>query len=251
MKTCFIYQPQGVGDIVFIQKIVHHYKKLGYKVVFPLYEFYSWIIPYLEGPGISFPLLNNDRTLKDNFEFCDQFYYLMGSTNALFRKPVIADDFIYLSCGPSTTERNHMMTGKYAVADVDYQNWQDFVKINRNKEREDSLFYGVLDLNDNTEYTLVNQNCSSHYVEIKPPLGRSVYMSEYPGYTVFDWIKVIEKCNRLITVDTSVPILAEVYLPKHIPCHLVNRYAPPSFVDLPKIFKLNWQYCLYPDEIKI
>jgi hypothetical protein len=57
MKTCFIYQPQGVGDIIFIQKIVHQYKKLGYKIVFPLYEYYNWIIPYLEQKNISFPLI--------------------------------------------------------------------------------------------------------------------------------------------------------------------------------------------------
>ncbi len=251
MKTCFIYQPQGVGDIIFIQKIVHHYKKLGYKIVFPLFEFYSWIIPYIESQRVSFPLLNNDRTLRDQFEFCDQFYYLMGSTDALFRKPVIADDFIYLSCGPSTTERNDMMTGKYNAADVDYENWQNYVKINRNFEKENNLFYNVLGLKDDTEYILVNQHCSSHQIELNPIPGNVIYMSEIAGYTVFDWIKVIEKCSRLITVDTSVPIMAEVYLPKTTPCHLISRYMPPSFVDLPKIFRLNWQYCLYPNEVII
>jgi hypothetical protein len=250
MRTCFIYQPQGVGDIVFIQKIVHHYRKLGYKIVFPLFEFYSWIIPYLQGPNISFPLINNDRTLKDSFEFSEQFYYLMGSTNALFRKPVISDEFIYLSCGPSTTERNDMMVGKYSAADVDHQDWQKYVKLNRNTDKENNLFYNILDLKDDTEYTLINQNCSSHYIDIPPPLGKTIYMTELEGYSVFDWIKVIEKCSRLITVDTSVPILAEVYLPKNIPCHLISRYMPPSFVDLPKIFRLDWQYCLYPNEIK-
>jgi hypothetical protein len=251
MKTCFIYQPQGVGDIVFIQKIVHHYKNLGYKIVFPLFEFYSWMIPYLKTPRVSFPLMNNDRSLKDEFAFSDQFYYLMGSTDALFRKPVIADNFIYLSCGPSTTERDQMMTGKYSAADVDYQNWQSYVKLNRNEDKENKLFYDLLGLKDDTEYTLINQSCSSHNIDIGPVSNNSIYMTELPGYTVFDWLKVLEKCSRLITVDTSVPILAEVYLPKTTPCHLINRYTPPSFVDLPKIFKLNWQYCLYPDEIKI
>jgi hypothetical protein len=251
MKTCFIYQPQGIGDIIFIQKIVHQYKKLGYKIVFPLFEYYSWIIPYLEQKNISFPLINNDRTLKGTFEFSDQFYYLMGSTNAVFRKPIISEDFIYLSCGPSTTERNHMMTGKYAAADVDYQNWQDYVKINRNSEKENNLFYNILDLKDDSVYTLINKSCSSHNIDVPPVNGKTIYMQELEGYSVFDWIKVIEKCSRLITVDTSVPILAEVYLPKHIPCHLINRYYPPNFVDLPKIFKLDWQYCLYPNEVSI
>jgi hypothetical protein len=76
-------------------------------------------------------------------------------------------------------------------------------------------------------------------------------MSNIYGYTAFDWISVIEKCSRLITVDTSVPHLAEVFLPKHVPCHLLNRYTPPTFVDLPKIFKLDWQYCVTPADITI
>jgi hypothetical protein len=174
----------------------------------------------------------------------------MGSTYALFRKPVVAVDFVYLSCGPSTLDNDEMMTGKYSVADVDHDNWQTYVNLNRNLEKEHSLFYDVLGLKDDVPYTLINENCSSHRVDVQP-VGSSVYLSTIPGYTLFDWIGVIEKCSRLITVDTSLPHLAEVYLPKHIPCHLLNRYTPASFVDLPKIFKLNWQYCITPADIKI
>jgi hypothetical protein len=250
--TCFVYQPQGTGDIIFIQKIIHHYKSLGYKIIFPLFEYFGWLRPYLAQEGVEFPLLSNDRKIMEPFWASDIFYYLMGSTWALFRKPVVAVDFIYLSCGPSTLDNDEeMMTSKYKVSDVDWDNWQDFVKINRNLEKEHELFYDVLGLKDGDEYTLINENCSSHRIDIDP-VGNSVYMKNIPGYTVFDWITVIEKCSRLITIDTSVPILAEVYMPKHVPCHLLNRYDPPSFVDLPKIFtRLNWQYCTTPEEIVI
>jgi hypothetical protein len=250
MKTCFIYQPSGIGDIVFIQKIAQHYKNTGYKVVWPLYPYVAWIKPYLEQDGIEFPLLGYDRKIMEPFDHSDQFYYLMGSTYALFRKPVVAVYFVYLSCGPSTLDNDEMMTGKYSVADVDHDNWQTYVNLNRNLEKEHSLFYDVLGLKDDVPYTLINENCSSHRVDVQP-VGSSVYLSTIPGYTLFDWIGVIEKCSRLITVDTSLPHLAEVYLPKHIPCHLLNRYTPASFVDLPKIFKLNWQYCITPADIKI
>jgi len=250
LTTCFIYQPQGVGDIIFIQKVVHHYKNLGYKVIFPLYEYFGWLRPYLEQEQVEYPLLSNDRKIMEPFWASDRYYYLMGSTYALFRKPVVAVDFIYLSCGPSTLDNSEMMTSKYKVSDVDHEGWQDYVKINRNLEKEHDLFYNVLGLNDGDVYTLINENCSSDRIDIAP-VGNSVYMKEIPGYSVFDWITVIERCSRLITIDTSVPILAEVYLPKNIPCHLLNRYTPPSFVDLPKIFKLNWQYCITPDEIDI
>ena len=250
MKTCFVYQPQGIGDMIFIQKIVHHYKALGYKIIFPLFEYYSWMIPYLSQDMVEFPLINHDRTIKEPFWRSDKYHYLIGSTDALFRKPVIGLDFIYLSCGPATLDRSEMMTAKYKVSDVDWTDWQDYVKINRNLEKEKQLFYEVLKLTDDREYTLICDNCSSHSIGITP-VGNSIYMSLIDGYTIFDWIMVIEKCSRIITIDTSVPILAEIFLRKDVPCHLINRYEPPSFVDLPIIFKLNWQYCITPEDIHI
>lgn len=251
MKTCFIYQPQGVGDIIFIQKVVHHYKSLGYKIVFPLYPYFIWLKTYLAQDGVEFPMLGGDRTILEPFNNSDKFFYLMGSTHALFRKPVHAVDFVYLSCGPATLDSEEMMTAKYSVADISYEGWQDYVTINRNKEKEDELFYNVLGLRDDSVFTLVNEYCSSHKIDVEP-VGHTVYMKTINGYTSFDWIKVIERCSRLITIDTSIPILAEVYLPKHVPCHLINRYTPATFVDLPKIFtRLNWQYCITSADIKI
>lgn len=251
MKTCFIYQPQGIGDIIFIQKIVSHYKQLGYKIVWPLYPYFGWLRTYLAQEGVEFPLLSNDRKIDEPFEHSDQFHYLMGSAYAIFRKPVHALDFVYLSCGPATLLDEEMMTSKYSVADVSYDGWQDHVKINRNLEREHELFYNVLGLKDGDEYTLINEFCSSHRIDIKP-VGNSVYITNIPGYNLFDWLTVLERCSRLITIDTSLPILAEVYLPKGVPCHLLNRYTPPSFVDLPKIFtRLDWQLCITPDDIVI
>lgn len=250
MKTCFIYQPQGTGDIIFIQKIIHHYKSLGYKIVFPLYPYFIWLKEYLAQDLVEFPMLGADRTIQEPFENSDRFFYLMGSTYALFRKPVYAVDFVYLSCGPATMEREEMMTAKYSVAEVSYDNWQNYVNIKRDYEKENRLFYEVLGLRDGVEYTLINESSSSEKLDIAP-VGNSVYMKQIEGYTVFDWITVIEKCSRLITIDTSVPIIAEVYMPNTVPCHLINRYDPPTFVDLPKIFKLNWQYCITPEDIVI
>jgi hypothetical protein len=239
-----------VGDIIFIQKVIHHYKELGYNIIFPLYPYVAWIRPYLKQDGVSFPLLSPARTIMEPFEFSDQYHYLMGSTYALFRKPVWGHGFVYLSCGPATLLNEEMMTAKYSVADVDYENWQDYVNINRDMEKENKLFYDVLHLRDNVPYTLICETCSSHRIDIDP-VGNTVYMKAIPGFTVLDWISVIEKCTRLITIDTSIPHLAEVFLPKNVPCHLLNRYTPPSFVDLPQIFKLDWQYCITPEDIKI
>jgi hypothetical protein len=142
------------------------------------------------------------------------------------------------------------MTSKYSVADIDYDDWQSYVHINRDREKENRLYYEVLGLKDDSKYTLINEHCSTHQIDISP-CGNSVYMSKIEGYSLFDWITVLERASRLITIDTGVCLLAEVFLPKDVPCHLINRYSPPSFVDLPNIFKLNWQYCISPADIKI
>lgn len=250
MKTCFIYQPSGVGDILFCQKIAKHYRDMGYKVVWPLYQWFEWMKPYIEDEYISHPILSNERKILEPFEHSEQFFYLMCSTNALFRAPVVAADFIYLSLGPATLSASELMTAKYSVADVQYEHWQRYVKINRDYQKENDLFYNVLGLNDDSQYTFINEHCSTHKIDIQN-LDNSVRMQVIPGFTGLDWIKVIEKASRLITIDTSVAHLAEIFLPYHVPCYLINRYNPPSFVDLHKIFKLNWNFCVSPDDIII
>lgn len=251
MQTCFIYQPSGIGDILFCQKIAKHYRGLGYKVVWPIYQYFEWLRPYLEDKDIDYPILHNERKILETFDNCDQFFYLMGSVNALFRAPVIAQDFIYLSLGPSTLHVYDMMTSKYKIPNLPFYNWQSYVDIRRNYDREDNLFYNILGLQDNQKYTLINQNSSISSVEI-PEFGHTVYMEKIPDDNLFDWIKVIENCSRLITIDTGVVYLAERYLSKNTPCHMISRYKEnPTFNDLPQILSLNWQYCLGVHDIVI
>lgn len=249
MKTCLILQPFGVGDIIFLQKVAKVWREKGYKVIWPIVQHYHWVRDYLADDQIEYPLLTNDRQELEPFEFSEEFFFLMKSEHALFRAPVIGLDFVYLSCGPATLKWEEMMTAKYFVSGVDYNGWQDYVKITRNLEKESQLF-NILGLNDGEPYTLINENASCTHIDIPYDLGKSIKLQTIPGFSLFDWSTVIEKCSRLITIDTSLCHLAEVVLPKDTPCHLLNRYNPPHFVDLPTIFKLNWQYCITPGELK-
>jgi len=251
MKSCFVYQPQGLGDIIFVQKIVHHYKSLGYRIIFPIIEHYKWAIPYFEQSNVEFVVLTNDRKVIEPFEHSDQITYLMQSTDALFRRPVHALDFVYLSCGPSTIDSNEMMTSKYAVSDVDYNDWQKYVKINRNIETEYKLFYDILGLSDGEKYTLINEKSSSEHISINDAPGKNMLINLIFLPSFFDWIMVIKNASRIITIDTSICYLAEVYCSKNIDCYIINRYNTPSFVDLPKIFKLPWKYCLNSGEVNL
>ena len=42
-QVIMIDQPQGIGDILFIQKIVRHFADKGFKVVLPVAEKYRWV----------------------------------------------------------------------------------------------------------------------------------------------------------------------------------------------------------------
>jgi len=241
MKSCFIYQPHGIGDILFVQKIVHYYKTLGYKIIFPIIEYYQWAIPYLAQENVEFPIFTNDRQIIEPFEHSDQIDYLMKATGALFRRPVHALDFVYLPCGASTLDyKNDLMKSKYTVCDMDHSNWQNYIKINRNYEKENELYYR-LGLRENDEYILVNEHSSGQHVEINPP-GRIIKMSTISGYSFFDWIKVIENASRVLTIDTSLVYLVEIFAKPDIKCDMISRYNPIEFLDVPDILSRPWKY---------
>jgi hypothetical protein len=42
MKTGLIYQPCGLGDILFLQKLAHHIKDQGYEVYWPVVYEFEW-----------------------------------------------------------------------------------------------------------------------------------------------------------------------------------------------------------------
>jgi len=61
-KPCYVYQPVGIGDILFIQKLVRHYADSGHRVVCPILDRFEWLLPTLAYPGVSYPLIRGDRS---------------------------------------------------------------------------------------------------------------------------------------------------------------------------------------------
>ena len=47
MKKCVIYQPVGLGDILWVQPIVDKYLSEGYEVHFPVSELYYEMVSIL------------------------------------------------------------------------------------------------------------------------------------------------------------------------------------------------------------
>ena len=140
-KTCLIYQPAGIGDILFCQSIAKHYVGLGYQVIYPVKSNLTYLKDYLIYDGVTFVDESSDFPYKE--------YYDQGG------RSIMEGDFIYLNLDQSQSVvglREGFMLSKYNLVGLDYNSWVDGLQITRNKGREDWLFYDYLKLTDDDEY---------------------------------------------------------------------------------------------------
>ena len=146
------------------------------------------------------------------------------------------------------------MAGKYDHVGLDWSDWRDYVLFNRNKEKEDELYYKVLGLNDDSTYVLVNRYwCTRPKIEICDRIsvnpddygGAQVVETRHiPGYTLFDWCKVIEKAAGYNFIETAWNYLFEspelFSKVKDKPMLLHHRWG--NWNEVRYLFNLPWNY---------
>jgi hypothetical protein len=78
-------------------------------------------------------------------------------------------------------------------------------------------------------------------------------MRQIKGYTLFDWLPVLEGCSRLVTVDTSLVLLAEVFLKKNIPAYLISKWpaGEPSYIGFQPDLALPWIFAPHASDLKL
>jgi len=259
-KTCLIHQQQGIGDLIFIQKIIRKYEEDGFNVICPILIQHRAIRDRFSSEHVRYPLISEQSTLMENFEFALEHIYLVSQCeshfgDSLFSKPIDAGDFVFLALGPSYKRlpADGMLQSKYRLAGMEFSGWQDHVQMKRDYAAENSLF-DHLGLKRNQKYTLINEFSSNGRTEIKSP-GDAVYMRNIEGYSLFEWIGVLERCSRLITVDTSLVLLAEVFLKKTIPMYLLSKWqtGEPSYsaLRLQSALRLPWQFTPQVEDLKL
>ena len=59
-KFCVINQAGGIGDILWEQKIAHHYHDIGYHVIWPVDPPYDMIGDYIDSPWCEFVKIHED-----------------------------------------------------------------------------------------------------------------------------------------------------------------------------------------------
>jgi hypothetical protein len=245
MKRCLIYQPCGIGDIIWIQPIVDKIIAEGYQVIYPVIDLYYDMVK-------TQICKNNLIWVKESDDFpLKQFYKTQQPYNQgdeLYLPISYADRYI-----PSCS----VMISKYYFTNTPISNWHKNIEITRNKDKE-SRIYDVYKIDKNKPFSLINlsfgtpPNHVTRNTNIDSKIDQKIIMSceidQANGISLFDWLDAIENANEIHTVETSICFLADKYA-KTENLYMYERIRdgqPPIFYGLTnKLYRnKNWIYNL-------
>jgi hypothetical protein len=211
-KICLIYQPAGIGDIFYSLGIANHYKKQGYRIIWPVVKEILDLQNYIK--DVEFYDWQNEFPKKE--------YYYNDNLNIIQTK-----EFVFLPLHRATDILGGLvMPSKY-------------------KLKEDTLYTNMLGLAENEQYILVNQNFVTPPRTMKFPIKldteyKMVPMNYIEGYSVLDWAKVLENASGIVTIDTCIQYMidklntkAEFYY-----CYLRNNYG--TYHQIKNLFTTPW-----------
>lgn len=234
MDNILIKQPAGLGDIFFTQKIAHilseHYKC---QITWPVLDEFIWVKDYLNSPNVNFIPLSSNFKYKEIYE--QPIADILEIENNCLYIPLQHADW---------TIPGSVMEAKYKMVDIDFSDWVDYFKFRRNGEKEEKLF-NLLDLTEQN-YIVVNRYFGSNkegickQINFNTPL-RIVEIDNITGFTLFDWIYVIQHALQVHTVDTSWCYLFES-LGLENGINMYSRYTPSNWMHIKNLFKSKWVY---------
>lgn len=248
MKTGLIYQPCGLGDILFLQKLAYNIKNLGYDVYWPVVSEFKWLNDYIKDfTFVSWDDDSNHLTgppLPDSVRFPRREEYWPGNPTS------VTDDLFFFN---GFGNYSPIMAGKYNSIGMEWGDWRYYVHFERNGEKEDKLFYDVLNLTDEDNYVLVNRNyrtrpnraiCEKISNNPADYNLKVVELSIVDGFSMFDWCKVFENAQEINMVETSVcymlesPQMFDTIKQKKLTLHSSHG----SFSEVDYLFSLPWSY---------
>ena len=246
-KNALIYLPGGLGDILFMQKLAYLFIEEGYKVTWPVFHEFKWLKDYI--PEINWVVLEDwdiERPLPD-IDFPGKEYY--SNKTSIFQ----TEDFLYYNGHGHGEEYGPEMQRKYNVVDAEWKDWRDYIKFERNIDKEDDLFYNVLGLKDGEDYVYVNRHWQTRPTkEVYSGISsdpetygcRVVQHDIIEGFSIFDWCKVLENAKGFYMIETSLNYILETSFlfdkVKDKPLHLWHRTGDWSVVK--PLHNLPWVY---------
>jgi len=221
-NTILIEQPAGLGDIFFCQKIAETFIHNNYKVIWPVKSSISWVGDYLSNSSmVSYPT--------------QEAYVRTG------------EEIVITLDGAQNTTGGLIMPSKYEILGLDWNDWSDYFHFNRNSKKEDELFYEVLGLTDQSDYTFVNRHFAtppdSLLYDVETFSGERVVSLEFiPYFTLFDWCKVIERASRISIIDTSLNYIIEKLQLSTDDLTCYCRWGEKTYHEINILFKQPWRY---------
>lgn len=229
MDKITIYQPVGLGDILFCQKIAHKLIEYGYTVYWPMSKYY-WISDYIKKDKLiwSHPKQPSESLVLQHSIETNHPYDLMTCK--------------YDMIGKTLPHIN------YNLHSINWNDWSNYLLINRNIEKENHLFYNVLGLKDGDEYIFTNKmygvgqyntNVGNNIIDKSIKVIELGFIN---GFTLFDWSKVLENASEIHTVDTSINYLIEILKLKTDKLFIYPRHPEHVFKSLHNLFKTKWEW---------
>ncbi len=203
-KVCLIYQPLGLGDILWVQQIVDTTISDGYVVYYPVGNVYYDIVS-------SYIKKENLIWVKETDEFPLKQYY--GQINFHQTENEL---YIPLSYADRYVPNASVMISKYYFLSIPIGDYRKHFSIERNYEREKVLVQKYELVGD---YILVNSSFGTESqqrgLEIKSHSKihyMNIQQDHENGFNIFDWITAFENAKEIHTVETSL-------------CYLIDKYC--------------------------
>lgn len=211
---CLIYQPVGLGDILWVQPIVDTYIENGYEVWYPVEDIYlSLMQKYMPKEGLHWVHPDDNYPMKNRYGAFDKH----ESASEVYMPLSYADRYF-----PEAST----MLAKYYLAKHSLTNWHLHTPIVRDLDRELAL-QSKYQLDNNA--VIVNQNYGTfpeyithnlpvegdpeaiHYMNIEQDIAN--------GFNAFDWINAFMFAREVHTVETST-------------CYFVDKYCRDKSIHM-------------------
>ena len=216
MKKCVIYQPVGLGDILWVQPIVDKYLSEGYEVHFPVSElYYEMVSSSIKKDNLIWHLDTADYPMRE----------YIGSPHSTKIGDDICLPIFYMNY---LIQRCPVMISKYYSTNTPIVNWHSSVNILRNYQKEEKVF-DLYQIDKTKPFAFVNKMFGTPPTykirkDISVTFDGQIIEPNYDldianGIKLFDWIGILEQAAEIHTVETSF-------------CYLIDKYASSTNLNM-------------------
>jgi len=222
-KVIKILQVGRMGDIIVCLPIAKHYFDLGYTIIWPVCSEYISVSDY-----VKYVNFIDIGSISDT-NICDLYNT---------QKNIVDYDVLDLSIGFGNYELDTNWIGsklrfdewKYKIANVPFSKKFN-LEITRIPEKENNLVSSI----QKNNYIVTHSHGTRGSYNFN--IHNAIEISPIEGYSVFDWLKVIELSNHIYCVDSCIANLIN-----QLDIKVNNRSFRPyrPLVVFPPVLKDDW-----------